>query len=1529
MKIQIKRGNQKNLPKLDIAEPAFTTDAKKAYIGSSEGNIELLTEKHLKMLQEDFVNGSGGLMEKGGALEKILKGMMQHTESTGAAKRKQMLLLVNKEIDNLAKDVFKEVSKLLKHKAEKVDLEKLSKKVKPRKMKLTLMELDRMMATLYGDLAPLNHRHKLSHITEMDVPLDLQGQPIKNVNHIEYVVDPTNVPDQEGVSWWNPDEHTMNLNTGLGPVLQVGQELYTLVYNNTASTIDNGTAVYPVGAVAGFPSVEEASSDTHVTIAGIILITTMDIPAGSTGIVATIIGKVRGVDTSMFSSGETLWVAPTGAGVLNNLTNVKPSFPDYVVQVGGVDVADATEGIIQLAIEGKAIDTTQNFWNGTFRETFTTAVTSNGSVITLALTPTNGNVDMTMIFSDGFSLLDTSPSATVTLTPGTDINPELNYVYVPKSTKTLTAGISGFPTDEHIKVGTYLVQSATTVQTYDALKIHNHNDHLQSAADDIGHLSHIAERLRQEDAKWDTGTEGSATINTNVGTPDNVYLSNTSGFVYQVHKQTFGALDMETGDHAHIVNDFSTPYKLVTDLGLEILDANGDSLTNRHFSFVFWGVNNSGDNPNQIMVNLPIGSYNAADSAAADALNYAVYTIPKDFQGTGFLIARFTFNYSASGGGTWTLTDTQDLRGRFPNVSAGGSGGGGGASTFLGLTDTDSSYTGQAGKMAVVDDGEASLPFSNTLKAPTTTREALVLQTTDDNSTSRLLKIINSSSDELASFDYQGHLGIGTIPGDDYGIDAQLDVTTLAAPIGNKKAGIQGTVNVDLTSSPFTSGAFTGVWGIGATDPNSDTVLVPSLYGGLFRTDILGDANTVRSAAVYAQTQNNAAGTVSNAYGLYVDGAINAGGGTVTDNYGVYIANQRVGTNDYGLYTNEGINRLGDQVKIEGSQDIEQLIVKAHSTQTSDLQEWQNSSGTVLSSISNLGKLTIAVPTATTEALVLQTTDNDSTKNLFEGRNSADNPIISITQDSANQGALQLYGSTGIATGKIGTLFSNDLVFWTTGGGNQMLRMLQVNTWTDGASSAFFQVGTTNSNGLFTSSNGLKFNRFGINSTSTLFSNVANSTSMTPPTAVLEIHNVDTTQVNQIIKAAPSQTANLTEWQDSSGVIGSFVDSDRWLNTPSSAPTTDYMVANKKYVDDNSGGEANTSSNGGTGGVGIVLPKSGVDLPFKSINAGSNKVTVTDDAVNSNVDIDVDESNLTLSNIGGSVTDAQVPNTITLDNLTQVTTRSHTALSDKGTNTHAQIDAHLASTSNPHSVTAAQVAAIPVGGWTAVTDSWTYSSADDPTFVITVPSDATTEYSVGMRIKLTQTTVKYFIITGVTATTLTVYGGTDYDLVNAAISDISYSTNKAPLNFPLDPAKWTVEVTDTNNVSDSTLTLNVWEQFGSLLIGVPVGVWRLYYQVDFQAGGAGNDIVAQFALSTSTSSSSDNNFISETRFRADAQGAGDPASSRATFFRENIVSLATKDTYYLIGRATGSDVSSITLVGANSPTIVRAVCTYL
>lgn len=49
----------------------------------------------------------------------------------------------------------------------------------------------------------------------------------------------------------------------------------------------------------------------------------------------------------------------------------------------------------------------------------------------------------------------------------------------------------------------------------------------------------------------------------------------------------------------------------------------------------------------------------------------------------------------------------------------------------------------------------------------------------------------------------------------------------------------------------------------------------------------------------------------------------------------------------------------------------------------------------------------------------------------------------------------------------------------------------------------------------------------------------------------------------------------------------------------------------------------------------------------------------------------------------------------TVSSIADITTRSHTSLTDIGTNTHAQIDSHITSTSNPHATTYTQVGAEP------------------------------------------------------------------------------------------------------------------------------------------------------------------------------------------------------------------------------------------
>lgn len=60
-------------------------------------------------------------------------------------------------------------------------------------------------------------------------------------------------------------------------------------------------------------------------------------------------------------------------------------------------------------------------------------------------------------------------------------------------------------------------------------------------------------------------------------------------------------------------------------------------------------------------------------------------------------------------------------------------------------------------------------------------------------------------------------------------------------------------------------------------------------------------------------------------------------------------------------------------------------------------------------------------------------------------------------------------------------------------------------------------------------------------------------------------------------------------------------------------------------------GETNTASNVGASGVAVFKQKTGVNFEFKTLNAGSNKITLSDDTSNDEVDIDVNVANLGLA----------------------------------------------------------------------------------------------------------------------------------------------------------------------------------------------------------------------------------------------------------------------------------------------------------
>ncbi len=103
-------------------------------------------------------------------------------------------------------------------------------------------------------------------------------------------------------------------------------------------------------------------------------------------------------------------------------------------------------------------------------------------------------------------------------------------------------------------------------------------------------------------------------------------------------------------------------------------------------------------------------------------------------------------------------------------------------------------------------------------------------------------------------------------------------------------------------------------------------------------------------------------------------------------------------------------------------------------------------------------------------------------------------------------------------------------------------------------------------------------------------------------------------------------------------------------------------------LDAASAGEANTASNVNVGGVGVFKQKTGVDLEFKGVNAASNKVSVTEDAANNEIDIDVNEGNLTVTASQVSDFDTEVSNN------TDVAANTAKVSADGSIDTHSDVD---------------------------------------------------------------------------------------------------------------------------------------------------------------------------------------------------------------------------------------------------------------
>lgn len=251
-----------------------------------------------------------------------------------------------------------------------------------------------------------------------------------------------------------------------------------------------------------------------------------------------------------------------------------------------------------------------------------------------------------------------------------------------------------------------------------------------------------------------------------------------------------------------------------------------------------------------------------------------------------------------------------------------------------------------------------------------------------------------------------------------------------------------------------------------------------------------------------------------------------------------------------------------------------------------------------------------------------------------------------------------------------------------------------------------------------------------------------------------------------------------------------------------------------------------------------------------------------------------------------------------------------------------------ASAAIPVSAIAGGVAS--ANGWVSMPQTLTYSSADGPTGIVTTGgADLTAVIPVGARLKLTQTTVKYFVVTAIDATTITFYGGTDYTLANAAITLPSYSLAKVPVGFNASPVKWTVLVTDTGNRVQTTPTPSTYYNPNNITISVPIGVWLLDFSCAVYCDGVATGDIDNFliaGLATANNIAPAGDLLALTRVEATRSGGGSLLFSQIA--RSKQLTVAAKTSYYLTVTSVNA-TDEVGFRGGTATTILRAVCAYL
>lgn len=144
----------------------------------------------------------------------------------------------------------------------------------------------------------------------------------------------------------NVDEQTLSIKLPDGGSLEIGKEMFENYTNIDTVPLVNGDVVSIVQITGNRRGIKrcDPTSDNARTAVG--MVTVPSIAVNGSGRVSTM-GNIHELNTNAFTEGIPIYVDPANPG---KLTQTFPAAPNYVVEVGAVEVSHLTQGVVNLNI---------------------------------------------------------------------------------------------------------------------------------------------------------------------------------------------------------------------------------------------------------------------------------------------------------------------------------------------------------------------------------------------------------------------------------------------------------------------------------------------------------------------------------------------------------------------------------------------------------------------------------------------------------------------------------------------------------------------------------------------------------------------------------------------------------------------------------------------------------------------------------------------------------------------------------------------------------------------------------------------------------------------------------------------------------------------------------------------------------------------------------------------------------------------------------------------------------------------------